>query len=77
MRAIVARQREDGTFSNVGMNDAYLTSNYKTKGNLIKFNIPNHFKTGRLVRFEIYTGSIYKDKPDETIYIQTNKGDKL
>lgn len=47
MRAIITRPREDGSYSEVGMNNTIITSIYKTEKNLLKYAIPDHFN-GRL-----------------------------
>lgn len=67
MKAIITRPNEDGTYDEVGMGNRHLTKPYKTLKNLIKWNIPDHYK-GK-IRFEIWYGdNIYKD-PDKVIFV--------
>lgn len=73
MRAIISRQREDGTYADVGMNDRTLTGSYKTINNIIRYGIPNHYK-GRQVRLELFhDGSINSpanEAPFKILFIQ-------
>ena len=70
MKAIITRPREDGTYDDVGMNNRILTGDYVTTRNLIKHGTPKHFK-GKL-RYEIFHGSILKEKPDSVFYKEVN-----
>lgn len=66
MKAIVTRPNTDNTYDEVGMNNRYLTSRYRTEKGLLRYGIAKHFK-GK-IRVEIYYGNIY-GKPDKTIYV--------
>lgn len=66
MKAIVTHQNEDGTFDDVGTNNRFVTKQYKTERNLIKFN--RNPKFPRKVRFEFYRSCIIReDKPYKTV----------
>jgi hypothetical protein len=67
MKAIVTRKNEDGTYDEVGMNNKFLTSQYKTVSGLIRHGIPKHWKD-RGIKIEIFYGSIYRDS-DRVLYI--------
>jgi hypothetical protein len=67
MKAIVTRQNADGTYDSVGMNNAYLTSQYRTIKGLLRYGIAKHFKG--LIRIELYFGNLYQEKPDKTIFV--------
>ena len=41
---IVTRKNKDGSFDNVGMNNRYLTSEYKTLSGLIRYGISEQWK---------------------------------
>lgn len=41
---IVTRKNKDGSFDNVGMNNRYLTSEYKTLSGLIRYGICEQWK---------------------------------
>lgn len=41
---IVIRKNKDGSFDNVGMNNRYLTSEYKTLSGLIRHGISKQWK---------------------------------
>ena len=41
---IVTRKNKDGSFDNVGMNNRYLTSEYKTLSGLIRYGISKQWK---------------------------------
>lgn len=41
---IVTRKNKDGSFDNVGMNNRYLTSKYKTLSGLIRYGISEQWK---------------------------------
>ena len=41
---IVTRKNKDGSFDNVGMNNRYLTSGYKTLSGLIRYGISEQWK---------------------------------
>ena len=41
---IVTRKNKDGSFDNVGMNNRYLTSEYKTLSGLIRHGISEQWK---------------------------------
>lgn len=43
MKAIITRPNSDGTYDDVGMNNQYLTSHYKTKTGLLRYGIAAHF----------------------------------
>lgn len=42
---IVTRKNSDGSFDDVGMNNRYLTSNYKTLAGLIRYGVSEQCKT--------------------------------
>lgn len=68
MKAIITRPNEDGSYDEVGMNNRYLVSHYKTKRGLLRYGIAKHYK-GK-VRIEIWYGdNIYKEV-NETLYIE-------
>ena len=66
MRAIITRPN-NGIYDEVGMNNRFMTSDYKTENGLIKYGIPKYFR-GKL-RIEIYT-SLHMSKPVKTLYIE-------
>ena len=41
---IVTRKNKDGSFDNVGTNNRYLTSKYKTLSGLIRYGIPEQWR---------------------------------
>lgn len=41
---IITRKNSDGSFDNVGMNNRFLTSRYKTLNGLIKYGISENWK---------------------------------
>ena len=41
---IVTRKNKDGSFDNVGMNNRYLTSEYRTLSGLIRYGISEQWK---------------------------------
>lgn len=41
---IVTRKNKEGSFDNVGMNNRYLTSKYKTLSGLIRYGISEQWK---------------------------------
>lgn len=76
MVAIVSRIRKDGTYSNVGMNDAFLTHSYKTVKGLIRYGInaqwANENINGGLVRIQIWcsTLSMFRNDTPKTYFIK-------
>ena len=44
IKFIVTRKNKDGTFDQVGMNNRFLTSNYKTLKGLLKYGISDQWK---------------------------------
>ena len=42
---IVTRKNSDGSFDDVGMNNRYLTSHYKTLNGLLRYGISEQWKT--------------------------------
>jgi len=65
MKAIITRQNKDGTFDNVGMNNKMITGEYKTKKNLLRYGIPEHFKK-HTCRIELFL-DIHDKQPFEII----------
>ena len=41
---IVTRKNSNGSFDNVGMNNRYLTSEYKTLSGLVRYGVPDQWK---------------------------------
>ena len=56
---IVTRKNKDGSFDNVGMNNRYLTSEYKTLSGLIRHGISKQWKQ---------TGFRVQDINDKVLY---------
>ena len=67
MKIICTCQNKDGSYDQCGMNNAFLTSNYKTVNGFIRYGIPTHFY-GHTLRLEVYYGNLYKDNPDKVLY---------
>lgn len=76
MIAIVSRLRKDGTYSDIGTNDAFLTSSYKTMKGLIRYGINAQWANanvyGGSVRIQIWCNklSMYRDEAPKTYFIK-------
>jgi hypothetical protein len=76
MVAIVSRIRKDGTYSEVGVNDRFLTHSYKTVKGLIRYGInaqwANENINGGLVRIQIWcsTLSMFRNDTPKTYFIE-------
>lgn len=66
---LVTRQNADGSYDEVGMNNCYIVSGYKTYKNAFKYGI-NPFGNGRKVRVEVYGDNIHT-KPFDVFEVQT------
>lgn len=68
MKIICTRQNEDGSFDDVGTNNKFLTSHYKTVQGFIRYGIPETYRK-RNLRIEIYHDhNFYIAPPCRTIY---------
>ena len=76
MVAIVCRIRKDGTESDIGMNDAFLTHGYKTVKGLIRYGINAQWANanvyGGSVRIQTWcsTSSMYRSDTPTTYFIK-------
>ena len=66
MRAIITRQNADGSYDGVGMNNRYLTKDYRLQHNLLTFGLSARVGTYRV---EIFHGSIHRD-PSKILYVE-------
>jgi hypothetical protein len=68
MKLICTRQNSDGSYDNVGMNNRFLTSQYKTTRGFIRYGIPTSYY-GNTLRLEIFYGDNVHRDPDKTQYV--------
>ena len=57
---IVTRKNKDGSFDNVGMNNRYLTSKYKTLSGLIRYGISEQWKQNGFIVQDINENVLYR-----------------
>jgi hypothetical protein len=68
MKIIYTKANAKGEYSDVGMTDRGLTSNYKTTSGFLRYGLPANFY-GNTLRLEVWYGdNIYRD-PDKTMYV--------
>lgn len=68
MKIICTRQNEDGSFDNVGTNNRFLTSHYKTIRGFIRYGIPETYRK-RNLRIDIFHDhNFYVAPPYKIIY---------
>jgi hypothetical protein len=64
MKIICTRQNLDGSYDEVGTNNQFLTSQYKTVSGFLRYGVPDTYKNKK-IRLQVWRGdNIYRD-PDE------------
>lgn len=69
MKAIVTIRNEDGSYDEVGMRNRFVTNNYRTRRNLIRFGVRK--VTSKAVRLELYHNHLLEsEKPNQVIELE-------
>lgn len=69
MKAIVTIRNQDGSYDEVGMRNRFVTNNYRTRRNLIRFGVRK--VTSKDVRLELYHNHLLEsEKPNQVIELE-------
>jgi len=67
MKAIITRQNKDGSYDDCGMNNRFLTGEYKTLKGLFRYGVPKH---KGVYRVEVFYGDSIYGEPFCVKYIE-------